>query len=101
MLSEKGEVKLADLGVAGELNFGQTSRQTMVGTPAMMAPEVLMSQKYDYKVDIWGIGMTTIEFARGATPTMNMNVLVNFFFSIFFQYFFFFFFLFVCLLKIF
>ena len=58
-MNASGECKLADFGVSGQLSERTRKRNTVIGTPFFLAPEVIQEVGYDSKADIWALGECT------------------------------------------
>ena len=65
-----GHVYLSDFGVSANIKKGM-KRDTLVGSPCWMAPEVMDEKGHDQKADIWSLGITAIELALGDPPHSN------------------------------
>lgn len=72
MVTSAGEAKLADFGVSGNLRSTTQKLTTVIGTPYFVAPEVIQNDEgYDFKVDIWSLGITAIEMLEKYPPYWN------------------------------
>lgn len=76
LLNIKGEPKLADFGVSAIGQAGKEARtRSIVGTPLFMAPEVLEGDDYDFKSDIWSLGITALEMAERNPPRSDIPLM--------------------------
>ncbi|XP_077093169.1 STE20-like serine/threonine-protein kinase isoform X5 [Siphateles boraxobius] len=78
LFTSDGDIKLADFGVSAKNTKTLQRRDSFIGTPYWMAPEVVMCETskdrpYDYKADIWSLGVTLIELAQIEPPNHEMN----------------------------
>nr|XP_020450578.1 mitogen-activated protein kinase kinase kinase kinase 2 isoform X2 [Monopterus albus] len=76
LLTERGDVKLADFGVAAEISASAAKRKSFIGTPYWMAPEVAAVEKkggYNHLCDIWAVGITAIELAELQPPMFDLH----------------------------
>ena len=84
LLTDTAEVKLVDFGVSAQLDKSVGKRNTFIGTPYWMAPEVIHCDEnpqatYDSRSDIWSLGITCLEMAEGHPPLSTMHPVVLFF----------------------
>ena len=75
LIGAKGEVKIGDMGYAAQLTSEKNMRNTIVGTPSWMAPELAVGDSYDFKVDIWALGIVCLEMADGEPPHLRENIM--------------------------
>eukprot|EP01088_Endostelium_zonatum_P015685 TRINITY_DN3966_c0_g1_i1.p1 TRINITY_DN3966_c0_g1~~TRINITY_DN3966_c0_g1_i1.p1 ORF type:complete len:390 (+),score=112.26 TRINITY_DN3966_c0_g1_i1:61-1230(+) len=73
LLTENGDVKLADFGVSTQLTNTMSKRNSFIGTPYWMAPEVIEGLKYDFLVDVWSLGITAIEMGELLPPYSSVH----------------------------
>lgn len=73
LLSNEGRAKLADFGVSALVSTLKDKRNTLIGTPYWMAPEVILENEYDSKCDVWSLGITLIEMAETAPPLHSIH----------------------------
>ena len=73
LITDSGQIKLADFGVAAQLTKEMSKRNTFTGTPHWMAPEVIQEARYDGKVDVWALGITAMEMAESQPPRHDVH----------------------------
>jgi mitogen-activated protein kinase kinase 1 len=77
LLNSRGEVKISDFGVSGQLRPGQPQSSSWLGTTRYMAPERIDGRTYSYSSDIWALGITLLECATGTHPYHDGDVAMS------------------------
>ncbi|XP_078590743.1 mitogen-activated protein kinase kinase kinase kinase 3-like isoform X20 [Branchiostoma floridae x Branchiostoma japonicum] len=76
LLTDEGNVKLADFGVSAQITATMAKRKSFIGTPYWMAPEVAAVERkggYNQQCDVWAVGITAIEFAELQPPMFDLH----------------------------
>lgn len=76
LLTEEGDIKLADFGVSAQITVTMCKRKSFIGTPYWMAPEVAAVERkggYNQQCDIWAVGITAIELAELQPPMFDLH----------------------------
>ncbi|XP_069116634.1 mitogen-activated protein kinase kinase kinase kinase 3-like isoform X4 [Argopecten irradians] len=76
LLTDEGDIKLADFGVSAQITVTMNKRKSFIGTPYWMAPEVAAVERkggYNQQCDIWAVGITAIEFAELQPPMFDLH----------------------------
>lgn len=78
LITDEGNIRLIDFGVSAQMKENQQKRNTFIGTPYWMAPEVIATDTqddawYDQRSDIWSLGITAIEIATTEPPLSNIH----------------------------
>ncbi|KAI7905188.1 kinase-like domain-containing protein [Cokeromyces recurvatus] len=71
LISKRGEIKLSDFGYCARIDNENMKRTTLAGTSCWMAPEIVLRKKYGPNIDIWSLGITTIEMVEGTPPYLD------------------------------
>eukprot|EP01125_Pyxidicula_operculata_P009907 TRINITY_DN325_c0_g1_i1.p1 TRINITY_DN325_c0_g1~~TRINITY_DN325_c0_g1_i1.p1 ORF type:complete len:393 (+),score=114.46 TRINITY_DN325_c0_g1_i1:932-2110(+) len=73
LMTDDGDVKLADFGVSERMKKPYVEAANYVGSPLFMAPEVIRKDKYNNKADIWSLGITAVEMVEGLPPNTDID----------------------------
>ncbi|OMJ70843.1 hypothetical protein SteCoe_31086 [Stentor coeruleus] len=73
MIDFEGNIKLADMGFAVQLTEERQARLTLAGTPCWIAPEMILRNPYDTRLDIWSLGVVLIELLEGEPPNLKLK----------------------------
>ena len=73
LFNSLGEIKISDFGFSTQLTLEYQIINSVIGTPSWMAPEIILGEGYDSKVDIWALGVLVYELAEGKTPASGNN----------------------------
>jgi len=68
MLTDKGDIKIGDFGLAVQLKDFSEERETMCGTPNYMSPEIIVNNRYSFEADVWSLGCILYTLVVGCPP---------------------------------
>lgn len=74
LIDKNDDVKVIDFGLSKHLDKNIRSLKTRCGTPAYMAPEVILGNNYDFKCDIWSLGIIMFYLISGTIPFIGINL---------------------------
>lgn len=73
LVTDTGGIKIADFGVSAQLSLTIPERNSFMGTPYWMAPEIIEASQYDTAVDIWSLGIVAFELITGSPPYRKLH----------------------------
>ena len=73
-LMKNGKVKIGDFGISKALTNTKNNASTIIGTPYYFSPEIINGEPYNYKTDIWSLGVVLYEMCCLKLPFESNNI---------------------------